>query len=528
MLMNAPKVGGASREVLFRLGVLADPAAAAQFKRFGDQIIGEQGRISAAAKQHAARMSADWKSAGSEQVAQLDRVAKAAEASATRVGEAFRRAGREATTAVTSIPSATMGSRAAAAGRVGGASAGVARAGGGGNIGEGINSLATGVAQSIRFAGMSGLVGEQDSQKILETLIKIELLVAGIHGATALGKGVGSLSGAAGLAPMLPMITAAAAAVLGTAAAVAAGIEFAGAVSQNGVGGGSAPGGYLDWMGSKYAKAGAWIQTKTRGDLGSMPVAGENFEVGLARSERDVGRQQAGIARAREQQGMRQQDQQVVADFQARTRDTLKEQLDLQRKARMESLEGAKERLGLVKEELSEAKSILRTRREEAEEAKKRFQGDLEKFADLDPLERSRLARIKGKVTRGQDLSADESRLAGGFSEFEDAARRSNINRGLAAGGGAIFTSGARSAADAARMATEAAAAVSRAEVTVKRQENIVVSFQQDTQQEQQLSKAIKYIEGELRKRLDAQQTSIDEVKAAMLRLELDRRRGIR
>lgn len=71
---------------------------------------------------------------------------------------------------------------------------------------EGVNNLLHGGTQLARGVAYSGLVGEQDSQKMVDALLRIEGTLGLIYGAVSIGKGLGGLgllggggSGAAGI-----------------------------------------------------------------------------------------------------------------------------------------------------------------------------------------------------------------------------------------------------------------------------------------------------------------------------------------
>ncbi len=63
----------------------------------------------------------------------------------------------------------------------------------GGRNFEAVNNIFNGGAHLARGIAYSGMAGEQDSQKVLDTLLRMEGLLALIHGGTALGKGIGAL-----------------------------------------------------------------------------------------------------------------------------------------------------------------------------------------------------------------------------------------------------------------------------------------------------------------------------------------------
>lgn len=99
--------------------------------------------------------------------------------------------------------------------------------GGGMNFGRSagaINNLVGGASNLARGVAYSGLVGEKDSQKILDTLLKIEGGIATLHGGLSLGKGLGGLGmfggSGGGLAAAATPVAAFVAALVGAAAAI--------------------------------------------------------------------------------------------------------------------------------------------------------------------------------------------------------------------------------------------------------------------------------------------------------------------
>ncbi|HUE71006.1 MAG TPA: hypothetical protein VMP01_08965 [Pirellulaceae bacterium] len=548
MLLNAPKTGGASREVLFRLGIVADPGAPATFKRFGDSIIGEQGRISAAARQHAARMSADWKSAANEQATHLDRVAKAAEASASRVAEAYKRAGRDATTAMRSIPAApapapiptaTGGSRAAAASRLGAASSGLGRIGG-----EDLSRLGSGLVNVGAGIAMTGLLDEKDSEKLVSGLLNIFQLsmfgkglfdtaafgmkvAGGIGGGAAAGAAGGAAGGGAGSAaaaalsgPAIPLI----------AAAAAAAVLYVGFRQGQDISSGKSVHGkpddpfqrgsmftrfnpLADVLGYPFDRSG---DTRSIVDIyGDANAAADRGDSQL----RAAGREKA-LNRARESSG--EQLRAGELELARRITETRVEQLRIAKEERETSFRASTARLDASEKELGNARRLLETRKEEATAARGKFGSDLERFADLDPLDQARLARIKGKVDRGGTLTRDESGLAGQFNEFRNAASRSNELRGLAAGGAGIFTSGARSVAESQRLVGEAANQAAQLDLNVKKELVLNVRLQKPGASEQQAQREIDLLAKNIKALVDqenANTLSIDELRKNVMML---------
>lgn len=82
-----------------------------------------------------------------------------------------------------------------------------------------VNNLVGGASNLSRGVAYSGLVGERDSGKILDTLLKIEGGIALIHGGLSLGRGISALGAGGALAAAAP-ITAFVAAVAGAAFAI--------------------------------------------------------------------------------------------------------------------------------------------------------------------------------------------------------------------------------------------------------------------------------------------------------------------
>lgn len=508
MLMNAPKVGGASREVLFRLGIVADPAAPASFKRFGDQILVEHKRLLDDSKKTAAAISTAWKSSFEDAAKQVDSTVKrttaSAEQSINRLTQAWltarQRMGDDARMPAAHPRMDAMGSIAGrlsggVAERVGGAVTTRATRMGGGIGGEDFSRIGQGAVNIGSAIAMSGLIGEEDSQKMLDALIKISVATQGIKGGIdIISSGVKMLGGTGGLSallagPAIPLIAAAA----GAAVLIVAANENANDPGNSR----PSPGGVAGTLPSAGERPSFWmnLQRNPFSDFTSRftdPDSRTTSDVldSTNRSFRRVGSQQkaADFERGANQFNRESESRADGLRLQiiAKEKTALEERLQIARDLRKEALATAEIRLGASEKELSNAQRLLDVRQQEARDAKDKFGSDLERFADLDPLERSRLARIKGKVDRGGTLTADESRLAGGFNEFRDAASRSNQARGLAAGGGAIFTSGARNMADAARMATEAQAAVSRAELTVKREQELVIRLERVPDNERQ------------------------------------------
>ena len=198
------------------------------------------------------------------------------------------------------------------------------------------------------------------------------------------------------------------------------------------------------------------------------------------------------------------------------------EQLRIAKEERETSFRASTARLDASEKELGNARRLLETRKEEAAEARGKFGSDLERFADMDPLEQARLARIAGKVRGGGMLNREESRLAGSFNEFRDVSRRSNELRGLAAGGAGIFTSGARSVADAQRLVGEAANRAAQLDLNVKKELTLNVKLQKPGASEQQAQREIDLLAKEIKKLVDQENgntLSIDELRKNVMML---------
>lgn len=69
---------------------------------------------------------------------------------------------------------------------------------GGNRYGSSLSMITSGAGQLVRGAAYSGLAGEGDSQKVLETLLRMEGMLGLIHGALALGRGLNGM-GALGM-----------------------------------------------------------------------------------------------------------------------------------------------------------------------------------------------------------------------------------------------------------------------------------------------------------------------------------------
>ena len=144
------------------------------------------------------------------------------------------------------------------------------------SLAEGLTRATEGVIHLGRAFAMMGLVGERDMQKLLQTLIKAQIVMDGFRGGIATWMGLTKAAAAyravvatlpafsmaaplagAGGAVGLTAGAGLAAAVGGTAGGYAA-FDFARQAGRYGIGGGAAPGSYTNWMGGKIADLRIW------------------------------------------------------------------------------------------------------------------------------------------------------------------------------------------------------------------------------------------------------------------------------
>lgn len=213
------KASAADHELLFNLRVAPDSRSESTLRTWGKSIQKVQSEITSAGAARARDWGESWTKAAASVTAsistfktkgtqEINRFADVNVMRAKDVEAAWKKAG-EAT-----ISQSRLGQR-GPGGLSGGSAFSISKSG------EGINNLLHGGVNVGRGIAYSGLAGEQDSQKILDSLIKIEGYAAGIHGVISMAKGASALGlfgggggGAAGMSGFAGPIALALSAVL--------------------------------------------------------------------------------------------------------------------------------------------------------------------------------------------------------------------------------------------------------------------------------------------------------------------------
>lgn len=104
--------------------------------------------------------------------------------------------------------------------------------------------------------------------------------------------------------------------------------------------------------------------------------------------------------------------------------------------------QAADDLLRAAQNRLAVSKDELAAAQTAADLATSRLQSDLERFAQLSQAEQKGLFGVRAKVNAGAQLTDEEARLASQFAEFRDDVRNQRIAQAQAAGAGQIFTAG--------------------------------------------------------------------------------------
>lgn len=433
---------------------------------------------------------------------------------------------------------------------------------------QGASNLVHGAGSLFRGAAYSGLVGEKDSQKMIESLLKIESTLGLIYGAMAIGKGIGTLGplGAAGAAAAGGVALAGATAFdifsdptsTGKSKNMGKGTQNFGwymparwaGYSSDWADTGRADDPNKDYRGLKKSVAAADLQEKNvkiaqaareermRNDAADATRAfGENdrlAEFGMRgkRSDKDkvsaldtqlvaerkteldliekvTEAQKRGGIEAEQALRTREEAERRIYNITEQRREIL---LNAERQAKQLALERADNENQRAKGGLDDQASL-------AKGAASRHRSDLSKYGALSPLERMKADQAFQAVRMGK-ATREQEQLAGGFNEYADQIEAAQAQRGAKLGGG-NFTVGASEAAKAAAEFQKRGAEVATAQLKVLTQHELIIKADQaegkNTEAQEQLLEFIKDMFGkqdrdfaykldELKREMNAQQ----------------------
>lgn len=405
-----------------------------------------------------------------------------------------------------------------------------------------------GAGSVLRGAAYSGLIGEENQQTVLNTLLGVEAagsiyrggmdIAKGLRGAGAMGGLAGGAAGLGGIAsaaaPLAAGLAALTGAVLGTVSALGAMRD----VSEYGVGKGSKYGSYNDWMGTKMASGVMGMadmvlpkSLKSRmaeddgffsGPLGAMfaarraesqkdsyrdninAYAGNLGSLGRSRLEGigdDVAKGRAALmASATDYRnttagGARNDATRAATENFLAIEDHV---VKLMREQYQTAVRTAKERVQGSQTELDNIKRSHAELKEMAAAAKRDLGSDLSRAGLASPEDQSRLREIDRKRKAGENLSREETEFAGGFNEFEGLAQSNAERMARQAGLEGIFSEGKTRAEQAAAAAAESAKSVAAAELTVKQQVELLVKVEGDEQMATALDKALQEVKDQI------------------------------
>lgn len=316
------------------------------------------------------------------------------------------------------------------------------------------DSVLGGVGHIARGAAYSGLVGEQNTQNILNTLLAVEGGAALYKGGKSLVGGIGTLAtggtatGGAAMAAGMPF-AAAAAAITGMTAAALSFVGFVRNASKYGLGGGAEVGGLTDTIATKEVQFGAAIARRLpRGGIGVFTGLQAMFG-GVIGSEDALAKQQQAYANESGMAATRASQIQKLGAFQNRsgtTLDVAKRQLndnygllqglsaggasgaDVQaayanvrqsmERVKQLSVEAARAQMEGSRDQLENLRHSHTLSKQLADESRRAYQSDIMKAATATPEEQMRLHEIARKRASGEQLNRIELDYAAQFNEF--------------------------------------------------------------------------------------------------------------
>lgn len=560
MLMKSPTGGtglggGVSREVIFRLTVQPDPNAPRTTKEFADDFVRAQNRMAGTAQMRAKEITDFYRTAFDEILRHGSSVFDQLAAKSRAVMGGFPSAGGIAGGG--SAPMArgnvgpggmNMSALAASAGNwtnlVGSPGGGPAAHGiGGGHAGHGGHHgffgqsgaalagqhLFHGGMQLARGAALVGMGDEMDSQKVLESLLRMEGLLGLIHGAVAIGRGFSHLTPTtgAGLAAI---------GAIGYAAAGIGGLAYDEMDLRNGKNYGHKTqeipwylqGAQLyGWKGDKGEPAETWrgfresgervgkqekyLEGRKKADEASLgELAGMSAEHDYNSAKRWSGsrpdaragniakdiEEQSALYKAaldKEEDAKKRQNTKLQEFTRARIAEELKldEQLvkqrdHLEQQARIVrdlSMNRAQNTAGIASARLSEQGGL-------AMSAAGRLRSDQAKLGSLSPLERMRTEQAFLAVKMG-NATMEQEQIAGGYNAFGDKIEAANAKRGQSP----FFADLAKGAATAATEYQKQAAVVAQANLNVITEHVLTIKAAKDRGEDTELAKqALEFI----------------------------------
>lgn len=380
---------------------------------------------------------------------------------------------------------------------------------------EGTSQAISGGMQLARGVAYSGMIGERNTQTVLNTLLAVEAGGSLVQGARGLHKGIGTAAAAGSpLAAMAGPALAAAAALAGVTAAAVSFVGFIRDVKNNGLGGGSAPGSFNDAVGSRMARGGSWFEGlfNSKKDLELLEQKGWlGGAQGLRLSELRVqGLQDQGEASKRlmaERAGIIEErgafNRRVSVGNLARSRDALGSAANAFRgetargefgnpaalaaydsvRASMEQmrsiqldiartqLEGSRAQLSNLHQSANLAKQI-------ADETKRAYQSDALKLATATPEDLMQFQEIARKRKSGEMLTRTELEKATELSEFDGLIQSESERRVKAAGAEWIIEGSRAAAEDAAAKNTEITEQVIRTQLEVTQKTEVTLMLE--------------------------------------------------
>lgn len=427
-----------------------------------------------------------------------------------------------------------------------------------------------GVGDIARGAAYTGLIGQDNTQTVLNT-------VAGVEGAASLYKGGRGLVG--GIGTMLSggtatggaavaagaTVAAAFAAVAASAAALTSAFLTAHQVIKHGIGRGADAGGIVDSVATAEVKGAVYAQRQASrfGRVGQLASGLSGMALryatgGVIESEDAITRQKKENEYAASVKGRRDAAASSIAgkigaltstqsDTIEDARRRLRESAGLYNQAQgsgNETIQAAAveavrakqaDILRIIKEQQATAVStakaqfdLLHAAAEEAkrmaDESKRALGGDLAKFALASPEEQARLREIKRKQDAGEELNAEEISTASQYSTFGDLAQSNAERRAMKAGAGDIFGS---AIADRDRLAKESADAIKKSEaakVDLEQKIQVEIDFKRDPNTGDKIFEELKPVMKAIQDDIERRERAIKDDVAKMIRDTFNRR----
>ena len=106
------------------------------------------------------------------------------------------------------------------------------------------------------------------------------------------------------------------------------------------------------------------------------------------------------------------------------------EKRELTKKTQAEAIDGLKKEFDIAKSLADKLEAVATTAEGHAQSELDKYHSDIEKYSQLDPIQRQQLQKAKERLDAGTETGADRA-LLGGYNEFQDQVHKLNLEEGV-------------------------------------------------------------------------------------------------